>query len=883
MRFLKRWTKRIRAFTSGARADEEMNEEFALHLELETAKNIRAGMTPAEAQRQAAASFGGVQRFREEVREARFFAWASHGLRDARYVLRGMRHRPGFVAAILLTLGLGIGASVAMFSSANALFLRPLPFANEDRLQMLFETNPEFNWTQAQAAPANFLDWREQVEAFEDVAAFSEFAARATFSQDGEARLFSGAEVTGNFFDVLGVRPALGRAFRWEETWSGSDAVVVLSHGLWEREFNSDPAIVGRSLQFGATTFEVIGVMPSDFAFPIEGVDLWKTVGWDPSAREQVWFRRAHFIRVVAKLAPGVSAEQANAEFQVEVARLQREYPETNRVMGAGMMPLRSFLLRDLRTPVLVLMGAVAVLLLLACANVANLAFLRALGRQHEIALRQALGASRARIASLLLVEHGLLGIVGGLLGVALSWAVVHALGFSSFGVPAATTLAFDSRVAGFATGVTVVCALLIGAAPLWLALRHGRGALKAGERGTSAGVRSVRLVGGLVALEVALAVLLVTGAGLMARTAYSLRNVDVGFATENVLAFQFTVPGSRYATRDAALSVYDRLLEALEARPSVVRAGTVGALPLAGTSWSSQFKAEGWPADRVGLEILHRRADRGYFEALGIPLVRGRFLEPSDRGGAPLVVVVNETFAREHFPGEDPIGERIAFDRVPNENSNWYSIVGIVGDQSQVSPAQPPRAEVFESRDQDWGRNNWVVLRTTVPPLTLVPLVRETLRELDPLIPIASIRTLDEVRSASMAREESLLGLLAAFGALALILAAIGVYAVAAQSARQRTREIGIRIALGASTADILRLVLRRGFAAVGVGLAVGLGVTLLAARALESVLYGVTATDPLTIAGVALVLFVVGSVASWIPARWATRLDPVRSLKTE
>jgi putative ABC transport system permease protein len=349
------------------------------------------------------------------------------------------------------------------------------------------------------------------------------------------------------------------------------------------------------------------------------------------------------------------------------------------------------------------------------------------------------------------------------------------------------------------------------------------------------------------------------------------------------VLAVQFTVPALRYQDRDAVLAFYDRFIETLEATPGIQRAGTVSQLPLNGTSWSSQFRAEDWAADRVGMDILHRRADRGYFESLGIPLTGGRYLESTDRADAPFAVVVNETFVRQYFPAEDPIGKRIAYDRNATANSTWYQIVGIVGDQHQVSPGRPPRAEVFESRNQDWGRGNWVVMRTSVPPQDVIPSVREALRAIDPLIPIALVRTLDEVRQGSMAREDSLLALLTAFGALALLLAAVGVYAVAAQSARQRTREIGIRIALGAKAADILGLVLKRGLIAVSIGLASGLAATLLASRALETLLYGVEASDPGTIGGVAVLLLLVGAVACWVPARWATRVDPVRSLKME
>jgi putative ABC transport system permease protein len=388
-------------------------------------------------------------------------------------------------------------------------------------------------------------------------------------------------------------------------------------------------------------------------------------------------------------------------------------------------------------------------------------------------------------------------------------------------------------------------------------------------------------MAGTLVAVEVALALLLAVGAGLMLRSFWLIRQVDPGFRREGVLAVQFTIPTARYQDRDNVLAFYHRLAEALEGRPEVARVGAVGRLPLTGTSWSSQFQAHGWPPQRVGFEILHRRADRGYFEALDIPLIRGRLFEPGDRAGGPLVVVINETFAREHFPGEDPIGQRIAYDRVATESSNWYEIIGIVGDQHQVSPAQAARAEVFENGNQDWDRSNWVVIRTRVEPASVLPIVRNVLREIDPLIPIAQARPLRDVWRASMVREEFILTLLTVFGGVALLLAAVGVYGVAAQAARQRTREIGIRVALGAAGPDVIGLMLRRSLVMVGLGLAAGLTASLAAARALRAVLYGVAPNDPATLAAVVGLLATVAGLACYLPARRATGLDPVRSLR--
>jgi putative ABC transport system permease protein len=805
--------------------------------------------------------------------------------RDGRFALRTLRRNPAYSLAALVVLALGIGASTTIFGAANAFFFRPLPFADAGRLFMLYETNPEFGWTDANAAPANVLDWRENVAGFADIAAYSEFLSTVTYQLDQDPVLLGVASVTGNFFEVLGARPALGRSFRWEETWSDADDVLMLSHDTWITMFGGDPSVIGRRIPIGAASAEIVGVMPEGFRFPDERAQLWTTFGWDPAAPQQVSFRRAHWLRPIARLAPDVSPEQAAAQLQAEVTRLQEAFPETNRVMGAGMTPLRPFLVRAVAKPLLVLAGAVGLLLLLTCVNVANLALVRSSARAREVALLQALGAGRSRVASRVATESVTVAAVAGLLGLGLGWAGLRALErLTPLGISGATAAALDYRVVVFAVAVTALTAVLFGLAPTLMAVRGDVGrALRGGERGGGSSAAESRWLRGLVALEVALAVLLVAGAGLMVRTYWHLRHVDPGFRTEGVLAFQFTVPSSRYQARDDVISFYDRFLESLQARPGIERAGLVGQLPLDGASWSSQFQAEGWPPERVGLEILHRRADVGYFEALGIPLLRGRHFQESDGAQSPFVVVINETFEREHFPGEDPIGQRIAYDRAAGPNSTWYEIVGVVGDQGQVSPGVPTRAEVFEHADQDWGRSNWVVLRTSGEPLDAVPTVRAALREMDPLIALGQVRPLREVWQASMAREELVLVLLGAFGSLALLLATVGTYAVTAQAARRRTREIGIRMALGAHRSHVLKMVLRQSLAAVGLGLTAGLLAALLATRALGSLLRGVEPTDPLTLGSVAILLLSVGAFACWVPARRATLVDPVSSLRSE
>ncbi|HEX6133843.1 MAG TPA: ABC transporter permease [Longimicrobiales bacterium] len=806
-------------------------------------------------------------------------------VQDVRFGARTLRRSPGYALLAVIVLALGIGASTAIFSAANAFFFRPLPFADADRLVMLYETNPEYGWTDQTAAPANFLDWREQVSAFDDVAAYSSFIDDASYVLDGEPVLLAASAVTGNFFDVLGVRAAHGRGFRWDETWAPGAGVVVLSHRVWMTHFGGDPGVVGRMYEIGGRPTQVVGVMPDGFSFPSSETELWLPWGWTPANRDEVWFRRAHFVRPIARLASEATPARAAAELDVVVERLQRAYPETNSVMGAGMMPLRDFLIRDVRRPLLILFGAVVLLLLLACANVANLTLVRGAERGREIALRHALGAGRLRVARQLLIENLLLALAGGALGIALGWAGVRALAaLTQLGIDGATTIALDGRVILFTLAATLASGILFGLAPVMRATT-GRihGTIIEGGTGASAGRSGLRTVRALVTVEVTLALLLTMAAGLVMRSFLLMRSVDPGFRTEGVLAVQITAPSARYPGRDEVLAFQDRLAAALEARPDIERAGFVARLPLDGPSWSSQFQARGWPPDRIGFEILHRRADAGYFDVLEIPLVRGRMFEPRDRGDAPLVVLINETFAREHFPGEDPIGQRIAFDRAADERSTWYEIIGIVADQHQLSPGVPARAEVFEHRYQDWWRGAWVVMRTRAEPMSVLPTVRAALREIDPLVPIAEAQPLRDVWRASMAREEFILVLLGAFGVVALLLATVGVYAVTAQAARRRTREIGIRMALGARSADVITLMLRHSLVMVGAGLAAGLALSLVANRALGSVLYGIAPNDPVTTVIVVLVLSAVAAVASYVPARTATSVDPVRSLKQE
>jgi len=812
-------------------------------------------------------------------------SWMASTWQDARFAARTLLRGPGFTFAAIAVLGLGIGATSAIFSAVNAYFFRPLPFAEPDHLVTVFETNPEFGWVDQTASPANLLDWRERVDAFEDVSGYLDFGNEVTLYRDGEPLVLAGSAVLGNFFTTLGAAPELGRTFRFEETWNDADDVAVLSHDAWVTLFGADPDVVGSTIELADGSREVVGVMPEGFRFPADDVQIWLPAGWNPTALAEASFRRAHFVRAFARLAPGVSVEEADAELQTVVRSLQEEYPATNRVMGAGIMDLREFLTRDVRSPLGVLLGAGALLLLLACANVANLQLVRASERSRELALRRALGAGKLRLVRQMLFESVLLAGAGGAFGLALGWIGIRSVNeVTRVGIGGATSLTLDYRIVLFTLAASALSAVLFGVAPaLRAAWRASGGTVPAQARGSTGGRDHLRAAGTLVSVQLALALLLTVGAGLMVRSFWLLGRVDAGFEAEGVLAVQIPVQSVRYPERDQVLAFYDRVTAALEARPGVERAGVVGQLPLAGPNWSSQFQAEGWPPDRVGFEILHRRADRGYFEALRIPLVRGRLLEPGDRADAPFAVVVNEAFAREHFPGEDPIGQRIAYTRTATPESTWYQIVGVVGDQRQESLARPARPEVFESRYQDWGRNDWVVIRGSGEPLDLVPIVREALEEIDPLVPLGAVQELGGLREASVGREQLVLRLLTTFGATALLLSAVGVYAVTARAARLRTQEIGIRMALGAEASDVLHMMLRQGLVVIVIGLAVGVVGSLAAMRALTTLLYGVEPNDPATLGAVVALLGGVALLASYLPARRAAAADPLDSLKAE
>ncbi|HEX2189455.1 MAG TPA: ABC transporter permease [Longimicrobiaceae bacterium] len=879
--------------TSGATLGGEVDDEIAFHLERRAEELAAGGMSPAAARAQAHREFGDAAEAKRELaeigrrrlrRERRTGAWDA--LRqDAAFALRTLRRSPGFSAVAVLTLALAVGANTAIFSAVSGVLLRPLPFADPDRLVMLWEENPEKDWHAVSAAPANLLDWREQVPAFQDVAGYAEFADRVTLTGAGEPQALSAAQVTGNFFSVLGVRAEHGRTLRDEETWAGPEPVAVISRRAWIRSFGADPEVVGRVVQVDGRPVRVVGVVPPGIDLPVEGVDVWLPMAWDPAARQQTWFRRAHWVRPVARLRPGVPLDAADAQLQTVVRRLQAQYPETNRLMGAGMTPLHEFLVGDTRTPLLVLLGAVGLLLLLACANVGNLLLVRATGRQRELAVRSALGAGRRRLVRQVATESLVLSAVAGGAGLLLGWGGTRVLGaLRPPELLAEGQIALDWRVLVYTLAVTAASGLLFGLVPAAWTSRAPLGqGLRAGGRATGLGRNARRVTGALVVAEVAVALLLVVGAGLLLRSFRELREVEPGFESRGVLAVTLVLPAAEYDTDEKVAAFYGELVRRAGALPGVVDAGAVRKLPLTDPSWSSDFSVAGRGPDEYGVDVLHREVTPGYFRTLRVPLLRGRGFTPADRAGAPMAVVVNEALARRYFPGEDPVGQRIAFDRVPDESSVWRTIVGVVGSERQDGLADEPRPEIFAPVAQDPTRGMVLVLRAHGDPMTLAPAVRRTVAGLDPDLVPYEVQTLDGVRADSIARQRFLMALLAAFAGVALVLALVGVYGVLAQAVRQRAQEMGIRLALGARPRDVLWLVVRHGLALVAAGIGVGLGAALVATRAVESLLYGVRPTDPPTFAAVAGLLALAGLAAGVVPALRASRTEPATVLRAE
>jgi putative ABC transport system permease protein len=877
---------RLRAVFRRAVVERELSEEIRFHLEQEAEKNRRQGMDEGEARRRALAAFGGVERTKEDYRDGRGDRALTDWRGDFRQAARLFRRNPTLAGAIVLTLALAIGANVAIFSAVNAALLRPLPFHRPERLAMLWEDNHERGWVQQSVAPANMLDWAEQVRSFAGVAAYSDFAEQSAIETPSGPRPLRSIAVTGGFFDVLGVRPVRGRGFGAADTWASGERIAVMSDAAWRQHLGADSTIIGTTVSIDGRPVRIVGVMPPRFAFPDASVELWVPTAWEPGERGQTYFRRAHWLRPFARLRDGATFAEARAELTAVMSRLERDFPGTNRNMRAGMEPLHDFRTGTTRRPLLVLLGATGVLLLIACANVGNLLLVRAAAREREVVLRRALGAGRARVARQTMVESLVLAGAGGALGLLLGWWGTHALGaLQPAGLLPARDISPDLRVGSFVLAVTTLSALAFGVAPaLWSARRNAADVLKDASR-TSSGSRRVRRWGSLLAIsEVALAVVLTVGAGLLLRSFWHLTQVKPGFEPRGVLVVTLAFPEARYAEGEDVQVFQDRLRERLHDTPGVESAALATQVPLASYSaWTSDFAVRGQPVPEQSREIGHRDLSPGYFQTMRVPLVAGRDFTLEDRRGGERVAIINETMRDRHFATLDPVGQLIAFTRTPDSSATWYRIVGIAGSEYQKSLGDSPQPEVFTALSQIPRYGVRLVVRSTGDPALLVPTIERLVTDLDPAMPLLATTTLEDARSGSLARERFLAILLLAFAVVGALLAIVGVYGVVAQLALRRTNEMGIRMALGAQAAHVRWLIVRHGLTVVGVGVLAGSMIALAISGVMRTLLFHVGPVDLVTFSVVPLGLLLTGVMASWLPAARATRADPTIALRSD
>ncbi len=797
-------------------------------------------------------------------------------LNDLRYALRQLIKSPGFTAVAIVTLALGIGACAAIFSVVNGVLLRPLDYPQPDRIVVIRETQlPEF--PEFSVSPPNYLDWEKQTKSYSYLAAYG--GSQVNLTGEGEPQRLVGVKATAHYFDVFAVKPVLGRTFLPEEDAVGKNHVVVLSHPFWQRVFGGDAKVIGRSIQLNGEPYTVIGVAPSDFG-QASKVDVWMPMGFKPDETNAA-ARGAHYLNVIGRLRPGVTVEQARAELEVLAAQLAKQYPDSNKGWGILLMPVLDYSVRDVRVVLYTLLGAVGCVLFIACANIANLLLARATARHREISIRAALGASRARLVRQLLTESVLLAVFGGLAGLLLArWGLDLLLSMAPSTLPRTNEIHLNGAVLLFSLALSLVTGIVFGIAPALLAAHTDvNEALKQGARG-STDARG-RLRAALVVTEVAFALVLLGGAGLLGRSFMQLTHVDPGFIPENATVLRLALPEKKYAKPEQQVAFVDALLARLRTLPGVQAVGLTHALPLLG-DWVLGFNIEGRPAiapsDLPNTNYYAVTPD--YFRAMGIRLIRGRLFTAQDDAKAPRVAIINETLAHQFFPNEDPIGKRI---NITNGPDAWREIVGIVADVKQYGVDKATTSQSYEPFAQVPFDSLNVVLRTQGSPAALLGALRPAVYSVDKDQPIGAIRPLEEILGEKIAKQRFAMLLLTVFSLVALVIAAVGIYGVMAYSVVQRTGEIGIRMALGAQSRDVLRLILGRGGKLIGLGLLIGLGVTLLASRALGSILFQTSAHDPLTLAVMTLLLAAIALIACLLPAHRATKVNPIEALRTE
>jgi putative ABC transport system permease protein len=862
--------------------DDDLDRELRTHLEIEAEAQRAAGSSPREALDAARRALGREAAIREDVRALSPLAAVDDFLQDLRYGLRMLRKSPGFAIVAALTLALGIGANTAMFSVVDGVLLRPLPYPDPDRLVMIWENVnlPAYKNDRNTPAPGNFNDWRRQSTVFSGMAAIGFRAWNLTGS--GDPMRIEGEAVSASFFSVLGVEPVLGRTFTDEENQAGAARVAILGHGLWSDRFGGDPAIVGRTILLDDTPHRIVGVMPAGFAFPDPDDRLWVPIALTP---QQLANHDSHFLRVVARLEPRATLAKAQAELDGIAAGLTKQFPQSNTGVDVRIMSLRDQTVGDVRTPLLLLLGLVAFVLLMVCANIGSLLLARASSREREFAVRAALGAGRGRVLRQLLTESVLLAVIGGGAGFALaSWCVAGLRWLAPASLPQAAAISIDTTVAAVNFGIACVAGLACGLAPAWQAGRMGlHDAIKAESR-VASHRSTTRARSLLVVAETAFGVVVLVGAGLLLRSFWQLQHVAVGFQSDELVTFRVALPLARYDTVQKRTAFIRQLADRLQAAPGVRSAAGITFLPLTLAGRSTGVNIEGDPPPIPGQVkfVDFRSVTPGYFSTMRIPLLEGRDVAWSDTPDRPPVIVISQAAAQTFWPNRDPIGRRLKFGS--SNSLPWLTVIGIVGNVRQLDLVRQPRPAIYLAGTQDPGLGDVVrdwVARAAVEPAALAPAIRSVVWAIDPALPITRVQTMDRVRSGATAREQFTLLLVALFGVLALVLAAVGLYGVTAYVVAQRTRELGIRAALGATPSDLVRLVLAFGGRLVAIGLAIGTAAALLLSQLMRALLFGIGARDPTTFAAVAVLLAVVTLLASYIPARRAMRVDAAVALR--
>jgi putative ABC transport system permease protein len=901
------WKSEIRRRLAGVKLEPTREaaiiEELAQYLDDHYVELLAGAASEAEAYRQALTELDGSELLAHELRRAerrvspepialgtnRRANMIADLWQDLRFGARMLMKNPGFTLIAVLTLALAIGANTAIFSVINAVLLKPLPFTAPERIVAIGSTDTQSRSVSGSLSYPNFSDYLARSRAFERMAVYRETGL--TLTGDGGAVRLEGVMATADLFPILGVKPLYGRAFLPSEDRAGGGRVIALSHGAWQNRFNADPNIVGKVITINSEAYTVISVMPPGFQFPIraEPVEMWINYASHLEGKSPLGAqRRAFYLKAIGLLKPGVTAERAEAELVEIASELEKQYPNDDKGWSARVTPLLKKLTGDVSDALWVAFAAVCCVLLIACANVANLLLARSLNRRREMTVRAAVGAGRFRLVRQLLTESVMLATLGGVAGIMLAGFVVDALiAITPADLPRIAEVAIDRRVLLFTLGATTLTGLVMGLIPAWQSSRLDlHTTLKEGGRG-SIGARGIAR-GALVVAEVAIAVVLLVGAGLLMNSFARLLRVDPGFDPRHILTMQVSLPDASYTKGEQVAGFHDRLLAALESLPGVTAYSAAAPMPLSGSNYSIDLDIEGRPNDsgkKFPYETRFFLIGPGYFHTLGTAVKQGREFDARDNSKAPPVVVVNETFAKKYFPNESPLGKRIRLAiSADGDPAPMREIIGLVADTRSKNPSLAPEPEAYLHIPQVPAVGSFtLVLRAPGDPQNLTAAIREIIAKLDRNVPVSQVRTLDDYLSRTLDQSRFNSLLLGVFAGVALSLTAVGLYGVVAYAVSQRTQEIGIRLALGAQTRDVLKLVLGQGLGLVLIGLALGLAGASLATRFMTSLLFGVGPADPLTFAGIALLLTIVASLACWIPARRATKVDPLTALRHE